>query len=576
MQRRAFRRRLLALGVILALSAAIAGVARALVPDTEVTVGSVDTIFSQNKQNEPWVAIDPAHPTVLAAGANDNIDMEACNAGDPTTCPFTDGVGGSGIAFSLDGGATWTQPTYTGSSARACLGPAACTVNPAGPIGTLPWYSENRLVSDGDPTLVFGPKPGAGGFSWANGSRLYYATLTSSLLSEDPAFKGAEAIAVSRVDDVNLGVPTKAQWLPPVLVSRQSSTTFSDKEALWVDNAESSPHFGSVYICNVAFRSSGQGGAPEPVMLARSTDGGETWVQRQISQAANTGSGAGRSGGRQGCVVRSSSDGIVYVAWRGSFQGQDVVWLSRSFDGGDKFDKPRAVAVTGTVGRFDPVQGRFTIDGVAGARTNEGPTMDVANGAPSGAGASDAVVIGWADGQSGLNNERAMVAVSVDDGETFSAPANATEAGDRPNFPWVAVSPDGTDVYVVYNAYLDPWRNDTTSTRRMLGVVRHADTSALGTWTTLHRGVEGDARGSSANGLTAEFLGDYNYVMATNNGAYAVWNDVRNATVCTAINAYRGGLAGTNPAAPRPAPQVDCAPTFGNTDIFGASFLDPS
>jgi hypothetical protein len=595
MHRGFWRRAAAPLAAVLLVLAMAAPAGAGLGAGTEVTVGSTDTIFSQNKQNEPGLAVDPNNPLVLAAGANDNIDMEACNAGHPKTCPFTPGVGVSGIQFSLDGGASWVQPTYTGNSARGCLGPAACVPNPTGPIGTLPWYFENGLVSNGDPELAFGPQPDVdGNFAWENGSRLYYSNIATRLpgAASDESFKGQGAIGVSRTDDVAVaasgGPAGKAAWMAPVIVTKQSSAVFNDKEHLWVDDAASSPHFGNVYVCNVQFRS--LGGAPEPVVVARSTDGGDTWDQRQISQAANTGVGAGLSGGRQGCIGATDSAGTVYIFWNGSFKGDDTLWMARSFDGGVQYERPRVVAVIDEVGVFDPVQRRFTFDGVAGGRTNSFPTLDIANGAPTGADATDQIVLAWPDGPTptttnGLPNERVHLQSSLDGGTTWSVQAPVSPATDRPDFPAIAISPDGTDLYLVYNNFLQPWQPTTAAPRIMQGVVLHADvnavTGAMGSFTELERGATGDARASSANGLTSEFLGDYNYAVATRTSGSAVWIDLRNATDCPAIDTYRQAIAdGTATASQddplRPAPQVDCAATWGNTDIFGGTYADPS
>jgi hypothetical protein len=503
--------------------------------------------------------------------------MEACNAGDPTTCPFTPGVGVSGVYFSFDSGSTWTQPTYTGWTGRDCLGPDPCTAH-VGPIGTLPKYYESGLVSDGDPAVAFGPRPGADGtFSWGNGSRLYYANLTSNFSSakKGQTFRGFEAIAVSRTDDVRAAAANDASaWKAPVVISRQSSTTFSDKEQVWADNASSSKFFGNVYVCWASFRGQELGKAlPVPLMVARSTDGGDTWTVKQVGPATSN----AINEQPDGCTVRTDSKGNVYVFGVGARGGVNYQMMYKSTDGGKHWTGPTLVSTTVEPGVIDPVTGRPVMDGIAGARNDLAfaPSISIANGAPTGEGATDEIVMTWADGRAGLNHEQLMVAYSRNGGATWTGPnAVAIRAGDRPYYTAPAISPNGRDLYIVYNAFTTPYRNNTTDPRTLVGVVIHSTVSASGVpgaFSELHRGAPGDPRASSQNNLQAEFLGDYVYAAATNSFVVAVWNDTRNAAVCDAINAYRASLQTSNPLPPPPVQQV-CPATFGNSDIYGGNY----
>jgi hypothetical protein len=414
------------------------------------------------------------------------------------------------------------------------------------------------LVSDGDPAVAFGPRPGPGGFSWDNGSRLYFANLTSNASAErsEQGFKGFEAIAVSLTDNPQAAAAnTKRAWMPPVVISKQSSTTFSDKEQVWADNASSSPFFGTVYVCWASFRGQEKGNAaPAPLIVAVSHDGGDTWSQHQITPAANN----SQRNPLDGCTVRTASDGTAYVFGGGTFVqggGQPFEFMSQSTNGGANWSKPQPVA--GPVqqpGALDPVQGRPVIDGVAGARSDlaPAPNGDIANGAPTGADATNRMVMTYVSGP--LATPHVFFTESTDRGASWSAPRAIETAGDRGFYTAPAISPNGTDVYVVYDAFTTPFQPTTATPRALVGVVKHADTGGTaptGSFTTLTRSAPGDPRSSSADALTDEFLGDYVYAAATRTYGAAVWNDSRNGADCPPIDAWRQALQnGQSPPAP--------------------------
>ena len=159
----------------------------------------------------------------------------------------------------------------------------------------------------------------------------------------------------------------------------------------------------------------------------------------------------------------------------------------------------------------DPVIGRCVEDGIAGARNDlsGSPNMDIANGAPSGAGATNRIVDNYVTGPA-LNQERVWVTWSVADeqaardsaGQRAGAELERPAAGldrrrPRVTTPRPRCRRTAAALYVVYNAYTTPYRDTTFTPRGLVGVFRSATMGPAGPggWTTLNRSPVGDPTG---------------------------------------------------------------------------------
>src|SRR5438309_320100 len=99
-----------------------------------------------------------------------------------------------------------------------------------------------------------------------------------------------------------------------------------------------------------------------------------------------------------GCTIRTDSRGNVYVFGIGTDPATKLnfEYMVPSTDGGQNWGRP--IQIPGAVthpGVLDPVQGRSVEDGVAGARNDlaTAPSVDIANGSPTGTGATNRMVL---------------------------------------------------------------------------------------------------------------------------------------------------------------------------------------
>lgn len=507
--------------------------------------------FPTNKQNEPTIAVDPTDARNLIAGSNDEQEQPPCGPGlvrgsgaNPADCSFFFGVGTDGVYTSGNGGTSWTN---------------------RGLLDDQPGWQSSPYVSDGDPVIVYGPKPAAGGgFSYAHGARAYYVGLGSFKdgRSPYPAGKAPELILVSFSDDN--GVTWSA---PTVATTRQNPNTFNDKNSAWADRNPDSPGFGRLYVGFTAFRSAtATGFGNAPVFVTRSTDGGQSFgASQQLSPAANNGTG----NGRQGTEIVTGPDGSVYVAFeQGAAQ---VVAISR--DLGTSYSRPRAIGPVTDLA--DPIPG-------ANFRTDSFPSLAADPRADS-----RRLYASWSTRTA--DGGRTVVARSTDRGLTWSTPVSVSSAAQGyAFFDAIDVAPNGrVDVGFQGLTATDPGRFGTGNASIGTYIASAPAGGAFGAPARTDSRPS-DPAASAQNNLRRQFWGDYNTMVSTTGHAFFIATDARDGVGCPAVDAYQTYLAAnglardeeledryTEKDAPadgdKPAPPADCLPQFGNSDVWVSS-----
>jgi hypothetical protein len=505
-------------------------------------------VFPTNKQNEPTIAVNPTNPAILISGSNDEQRQPPCGPGPvrgdvpASDCSFFPNVGTSGIYLSSNGGATWANN---------------------GLLDDQPSWKSSALVSDGDPVIVYGPKPNrSGGFSYANGARAYYATLASFKTGQSayasPTFP--EVIAVAFSDNNGL------TWSAPVIATKDNPVTFNDKEAIGVDDNANSPYFGRVYVSWTSFRSATVTGyGNEPILTVYSTNGGFSFSSaKQLSPAGNNGTG----NGRQGSAITTGPDGSVYIAWEQ--RNAQVVAISR--DGGVGWSRPVTIGAVSDLA--DPIPGaNFRTDSFAsiGADPRTG---------------NSTIYAAWSNRTA--QGGRIVVSTSSDKGLTWSAPVTVSGSEGYAFFQGLDVAPNGR-VDLGYQA-LKATNPSTFGTGNAVIDSYYVGKSAGGSWSAPLKisSASSDPAASAQNNLERQFYGDYNTLVSASTRAWFIYTDTRNGVGCPAVDAYQQylfsqGLTEANdediaearrqgpdldPPSTKPAPPLVCDSQFGNSDAY--------
>ncbi len=416
-------------------------------------VGGQDTRVTQAQTSQP-AAAELESPSAMA------LVLRRYRAGQPTTvapaaAPRTvsqpSGVGPAGFGPAVDHlvndpsrdtGDRTTQSETSLAKHRLgntiCAGynraPAAAGTPPTGgysglsrsPDRGVTWVDLGGIGQFGDPVLAIHERTGV----------FFYAQLA--------AIGGNPAIGVARSTDDCHSFGAAVDASP--IASGLPHTTDNDKPWIAVDNTRG-PRDGNIYVCWTRFFAD-----TSELRFSRSTDGGASYGNEQILQAAGT--------GPFGCHVDVGPGGEVYVVWADRV-GQFDIRFRRSLDGGVSFEAPVTVATGNRHPGIDRIRScdanRGTLNGDIRMLHQAWMAVDTTGGPFAGN-----IYVVWASDPPGaVDNSDVFFSRSTNGGLTWSPRVQlSADAGLTDQFePFVAVGIEGTLAMAWYDRRLDPVNN---------------------------------------------------------------------------------------------------------------------
>jgi hypothetical protein len=476
-------------------------------PEFDAIVGDTEFYFADgtscyNPQNEQNIVINPANASNVVTSANEyrgNVHA---------------------VYYSRDGGQNWANvflPGWTRSS---------------GGSGVF-----SQMDSCGDPVLAFSP----------DGERLYYAGLVCNF-DKFPRQMSGVAVAVSQDGG--------ATWAAPTMVDyRASGDFFNDKE--WLTAGPD----GAVYVTWTKFYQGplGLGYLRSPIVMARSSNGGKSWSSvKEVSDAAHP--------YNQGSQVLVAPNGVVYVAYEGADPATgyatDQMVVARSTDGGKSFANRQVARVYDDLDcypfQLPGAQGRQTLTNEQ-FRINSFPSMAID---PT----TGQLAIVWADNEgsgtcgtggnsfTGTTSNQVKLVTSTD-GLTWSSPRKITS--DAPDKVYPSVGGNAGRIVVGY--YTRAYSPAPTTTDRTCGIEEldsttgnvvpptdpaRADAAVCLDWavrsSTDDFAAETRVTPESSNPyvlFAGSFIGDYTgTAVGTDGTAVTVWTDFRGNPGLTTAN----------------------------------------